>query len=263
MTVSISEMDNRVFMGLSAAAEFLSLTDVHNVVVQKHGIRTQQSRSSDTNVLLGLSSEFTPLVTPYDITALIGKSVPCWLEVKSLTLTGVDWWYPVRVVPLDQLNDYQQMGMFAIAFEGREPDSLTAQATQYLHFTYLPQAVCRIHFDRDSTRIALAANTLLPDNLTELVVLESQNALIPRINAEIVMRMRRDPVLKEIGPPLIAALTAIANQNRMSEIPPLEAEWKIWSYRDRSGQTSFNQPTPRPKTQYGDENWSGYFGGGY
>ena len=87
--MNLSELDSRVFLGLEAASEWLSLDDVHNVCVQRLNARTMQARSSSINVLLGVSDEFTPTASPYDITSLIGKSVPAFLEVRYLNQSEI------------------------------------------------------------------------------------------------------------------------------------------------------------------------------
>lgn len=264
---SLAELDSRCFLGLEAAAELMSVNDIHNVVVQRLNSRTMQSRTSDINVLLGTSDVFTPDATPYDVTTLIGKGVPAWVECKQNVVDEVTWWTPVRICNENQLNDYRALGAFACAFYGDEEDSDTEQPTQYLEFTYLPVRECRIRFDRDGQRIALDADIILPDNLAELIVLESQNSLIPRINAAITTRTRRDADLRQYAKELKADLMGIYAQN-LVDIKPLDAQWRVWAFRDRSAQQSFNLPTPRSEDSYpmgrantwgGYGNWSGNF----
>lgn len=267
MSVTLSELDDRVFMGLAAAAEYLTLTDVHNATVQRLNARTMQSRTSDINVLLGTSDTFTPTETPYDVTDLIGKGVPAWVEVQGYIVNQIEQWYPVRVVNMNQLNDYQRIGMPAVAFYGDETESSTAQPVQYMAWTYLPTRPCRIRFDRDGQRTALASDIILPDNLSELVVLDAQNSLIPRVKFAIAMRMRSDEDGRKIAGGLMAALDGIYAQNKV-DIEPLHTQWKVWCYRDRAAQTSFNLPTPSSSANYpGGRNntWGPYggSGGGY
>lgn len=267
MSVSLGEIDNRVFMGLAAAAEFMTLEDVHNATVQRLNARTMQSRSSDINVLLGTSETFTPDETPYDVTSLIGKGVPAWVEIQGYIVNEIQQWYPIRVVNMNQLNDYQRIGMPAVAFYGDETSSSTAQPVQYMAWTYLPTRPCRIRFDRDGQRTALESDIILPDNVSELVVLEAQNSLIPRIKFAIAMRMRSDEEGRKIAGGLASALDGIRAQNEIDMVP-LFTQWKIWAYRDRAAQTSFNLPTPAGQALYpGGRNnsWGPYggSGGGY
>lgn len=268
MSTSLGELDNRVFQGLAAAAEFMTLEEIHGAVVQRLNARTMQSRTSDINVLLGTTAEFTPDETPYDVTSLIGKSVPCWVEVKGLLISQIQQWSPVRVVNMNQLQDYQRLGIPAVAFYGEEADSDTAQPTQYMAWTFLSGRPCRIRFDRDEQRIDLDSDIILPDNLSELIVLEAQNSIIPRVKFALSMRMRGDEEVRKIVPAIMQSLSEIYAQNIL-DAKPLIGQWKVWAYRDRAAQTSFDLPTPRGASMYpGGRNntWGPYnagTGGGY
>lgn len=268
MAISLSELDSRVMESLEAAQEWLDLSDVHSQVVQTLNARTMQSRSSDINVLLATTAEFTPDSVLYDITSLIGKAVPAFVEIKGYVGQDIERWQMVRVVNLNQLDDYRNIGAFACAFYGEEPATdEDAQPTQYLNFTYLPARPCRIRFDRDGQRTALEADQLLPDNLSHLIVLEAQNSLIDRIIFKIGMDMRRDTALREIAPTIIAGLQGIKMQNLTLDIPPLHKQWMVWAYRDRAAQSSFNNPTPSGANLYAAGRnkiggYGGYGGGG-
>lgn len=264
MAVSLSELDSRCYISLAPAAEYLDVSVVHNAVVQRLNIRTMKSRISTAHVLLATTSEFTPGVLDYDVTSLIGKSVPCFVEQKWVSQDTLVSWQNIRVVPLSQINDYRAMGGLACAFYGEEPAASTAQATQYLRFTYLPGQVCRIRFDRDGQRTALDANILLPDNLAELVVREAQNDLIPTMQLAIQMRLRQDEDLRKDAQGIIAALTGIFAQNLII-IKELDALWKVWAFSDRAKESNFNLPTPSSASMYGGRGGRGYggFGGSY
>ena len=267
MTVTLRELDSRVFMGLAGAAEFLDLEDIHNAVVQELNLRTMQSRSSDINVLLGTTEIFHPTDREWDITALIGKAVPCWLETRSNNIdnganNGTIGWQVVRVVNLHNLNEYRQTGAFACAFHGDETDSPTAQPIQWVSFTYAPNRDCRIRFDRDDQRQELDSDIVLPDNLSELIVLAAQNRVIGRIKFGMAMRIRQDPTLAASAPLLLGGLDHILKQN-MADMLPLIQQWKIWAFRDRAAQTNFNKPTPSGRGLYPfGRNWSNRWGGG-
>lgn len=266
MSVNLAELDSRCYLSLAPASEYIDLSMMHNAVVQRVNVRTMQSRNSNANVLLGTSDEFTPDVIDYDITDLIGKGIPCFIETRQVAQENVSWWQNIRVVPLSQLNDYMAMGAFACAFYGDETASETAQPTQYVKFTFLPAGVCRIRFDRDTQRTALSSDMLLPDNLADLPVREAQNDLIPAIQLAIQMDMRRD----EAGRPFAAGITAALNNVFMQNekvIRELDALWRNWAYTDRAKEANFNNPTPNGQWLYvggRNRNWgNGGFGGGY
>lgn len=268
MSTSLGELDSRVFLGLSPAAEFLQLEDVHDSVIQHLNVRTSQSRTSDINVLLATTDEFTPTTAQYDITSLIGKGIPKWLEVQSATYSGGPWWYPVRSVALAQFNDYQRAGALAVAFRGDDPDNDTEQATQYVDFTYIPGCPCRIRFDRDSQRTAVDADSLLPDNVVQLIVLEAQNSLIPRIKMAAALRLRNDAEGRKVYAVFADALQNVYAQN-VIDIEPLDMLWRVWAFRDRSAPTAFTKPTASSQALYPaarSSSWgpySGSIGGGY
>lgn len=266
MTVSLSELDSRCYLSLAPASEYIDLSMMHNAVVQRVNVRTMQSRNSNANVLLGTSDEFTPDVNPYDITDLIGKGIPLFIETRWVAQDEISWWQNVRVVPLAQLNDYVTMGAFACSFYGDETASDTAQPTQYVKFSFLPMGVCRIRFERDSQRIALDSDMLLPDNLADLPVREAQNDLIPAIQLAIQMDRRRDEAGRESADRIVAALNNVYLQNE-KVIREMDALWRNWAYIDRAKEANFTNPTPNGSQLYvGGRNrgWgSGGYGGGY
>lgn len=249
MAVSLAELDSRCYLSLAPASEYIDLSMMHNAVVQRVNVRTMQSRNSSVNVLLGTSAEFTPDAIAYDITSLIGKGIPYFIEARQVTQGDVDWWQNIRVVPLSQLDDYISMGAFACAFYGDETDSETAQPAQYVKFTFLPAGVCRIRFDRDSQRTALDADMLLPDNLADLPVREAQNDVIPAIQLAIQTDMRRDEAGRPFAAGIVAALNNVFLQNE-KVIKELDALWRVWAYTDRAKESNFNNPTPSGQWLY-------------
>ncbi len=265
MSTSLAELDSRCYLSLAPASEYIDLSMMHNAVVQRLNVRTMQSRDSSANVLLGTSDEFTPDDVVYDVTALIGKGVPCWIECRQVVQSDIVWWQNIRVVSLSQLNDYKMMGAFACAFYGDETASETAQPIQYVQFTFLPVGVCRIRFDRDSQRIALDSDMVLPDNFADLIVREAQNDVIPAVQLAIQMDRRRDEGGRESADRIVVALQNLYAQND-KVIREMDALWRVWAYIDRARESNFNNPTPSSPAQYvGGRNrtWGGGYGGGY
>jgi len=258
---TLSELDWRVYEGLEAAQEYLDINAVHNVVIQRLNARTIQSRSSTANVLLTTSDEFTPTSVLYDITSLIGKSVVAFIETKWTQQSNLEVWRNIRVVPLNQLNDYIAMGALACAFYGEESDT---DVTQYVKFSVIPGGVCRIRYDRDGTREGLDSEILLPDELSELIVLEAQNSLISRIKLKLSMGLRRDAEGRTDAKMIWEALNDIFVQN-LRDAEPLYAQWKLWAFSDRAKEDNFNLPTPRSGILYAagrNNNWQGWGNGG-
>jgi len=245
MSTSISEINDRVYLELEVAAEFLSVDKIHNAVVQRHAVRTAQAGSSAVNVLLGVTPSFTPTVVDYNVSSLIGKGVPAFLEYQ----VGSDW-KPMRIINLNQVADYAILGVLAAAFHSEDSASSSVEPVQYLKFTQVPGTACRIRFDRDIVRLGIADNILLPDNVSELIVKEAENMLIPRIKASIDVRCRNDKDLRVIARDLKQSLSEIQAQNQL-EIKDLMALWRQWAFSDRAAESSFNKPTPSSRGQYG------------
>jgi len=247
MSTTISETNDRVYLELEIVAEFLSVDKIHNAVVQRHAVRTAQAGSSAVNVLLGVTASFTPTTTEYDISALIGKGVPAWLEYQ---VSGTDW-KPMRILNLAQIADYSTLGVLAAAFYSLDSDSASTEPIQYVGFTQVPGVACRIRFDRDIVRLGIADNILLPDHVAELIVKEAENMLIPRIKASIDVRCRNDKELRIIARDLKQSLSEIQAQNQL-EIKDLLRLWQQWAFSDRAAAgTTFNKPTPSSRGYYG------------
>lgn len=252
MSVTIAELNSRVYADLPLSEEYADVIDVHRSVVQKLNVRTSFSRSgSDINVLLSTTAEFTPTTRDYDITALIGKGIPAWLECKYNDLGVSDTFLQVRIVNLSELGDYRTAGIFAAAFWAEESTVVGTPATQYVSFTDIPNSPCRIRYDKDGVRQTLADISALPDHVSDLVVKEAENVLIPRIKVKLAMDMRRNGDLQKSAGIILQTLDGVYQQNMM-DIEPLKKLWEIWAFRARNAQTNFNKPTPSSRGLYAD-----------
>lgn len=245
MGTSLAELNDRVYTQLGPAVEFCDLNHIHTAVVQKHSLRTAQSQASGVNVLLAVSAQFTPTETTHDITALIAKGVPAWIE----HLSEDEVWRPMRIVGLNQLSDYAALGTLAATFYSEDSADSSTEPVQYVAFTFLPGGPCRIRFDRDVVRLGMDHNILLPDNVAELITKEAQNTMIPRIKLAIDMRTRNDEELRRFARDAKQSLSEIHAQNER-DIKPLHELWKIWAFRDRRSESSFNKPTPSGRNMY-------------
>lgn len=262
MSVSLSELDNRIVMNLPMIADYMTLFDIHNATVQTLNILTMQSRSSDINVLLATSDPFSVDSIPYDVTDIIGKATPAWVELRNGDAGDGERWFPVRIVPLQQLAEYNAIGAMACAFHGEEPDDNTSQATQYLSFTFTPGSLVRIRFDRDLERTEMDADILLPDNLSEYCVLRAVQSLIPRLKNMVALGLRRDTDARVDVQLVMQTLDGIYNQN-VIDMKPLRTQHQIWCYGDRSKQTFGQLPTPKSSALYvNGRGYGNYLGGG-
>lgn len=246
MSTSLAEINDRVYLELEVVGEYLSVDKIHNAVIQRHNVRVAQSRMSSVNVMLGVSASFTPTETTHDVSALIGSGVPAWLE----TYSDDDTWVPVRIVSLVQLSGYAQLNVLAAAFYATEADSDTTEAVQYVDFSVLPGAACRIRFDRDRVRTNLVENAQLPDSVIELIVKEAQNMIIPRLKVAIDVRCRKDKELREIARDLKQSLTEMQMQNTLEINRDLIPLWMVWAFKDRANESGFTKPTPSSRGMY-------------
>lgn len=248
MSVTIAELNSRIILGLGlgfALPDYCSLPEIHNAVVQRLNVRTAWTELGTPNTVNSLSAEFTPTATQYDITSLIGKGTPLWVEMKV-----DDKWQPVRVVNLTELHDYYAQSAFACAFYAQDSETQGSDLTQYIEFSFIPASACRIHFRRDQMRIAMTDKSALPDEVAELIVLEAEQTLIPRIKMKIAMNMNRNEKTKNDLQPLFNALDGIYIQNAM-DIAPLLRLWTVLSFGEKAQAKSFNKITPRSGGLYG------------
>lgn len=247
MATDFAELNDRVFLELGVAGEYCQVDKIHNAVIQKHNVRAMQSRASTINVLLG-ASIFTPTDLTHDLTAIIGKGLPAWVEFQH----SDDTWQRMRVVPLPQLADYGTLGELVASFSAEEAASSATEPVQYIHFSLIPRGDVRIRFDRDNIRMGLKDNMLLPDFVGELIVKEAQNMVIPRIKLAIDVRTNSDPTLANgVARALKQSLAELATQNA-ADIHPLYEMWKGWAFKDRAGEASFNKATPSSRGAYGN-----------
>ena len=248
MAVTIAELNSRVILGLGlgfALPDFCSLEEIHNAVVRRLSVRTAWTELGTPNTAGSMSAEFTPTVVQYDITALIGKGSPLWIELKV-----DDRWQPVRVVNQTELSDFYAQGAFACAFYAQDSATEGSDLTQYVEFTFIPSAAVRIHYRRDLIRISMVDKSALPDEIAELIVLEAEQTLIPRIKMKMAMNMNRNEKSRQDLQPVFSAIEGIYMQN-VVDIAPLLRLWTVQSFGEKGQAKSFNKPTPRSGGFYG------------
>lgn len=246
MAVTIAELNYRVFLGLgNLPDEYLPLEEVHNAVVQRLSARSGWTELGTPNTLRSTSEEFTPTQNIYEITSLIGKGTPLWIEQKLDT----NKWIPLRIVNLADIGGFYENGIQACAFYAEDSSNAETDLAQFVEFAFLPPAACRIKFARDLLRKALNDKSPLPDETAELIVLEAQNTIIPRIKLKIAMNMQRNEQSRLDLQPVMQALDSMYLQN-MEDARPLERLWAVKSFRASSNQHNFNNPTPSGRRFY-------------
>lgn len=237
-------------MSLPLADEYCSLDDVHRALISKLNVRLSQSRSgSDKNVLLKTSDTFVPTTVEHNITALVGNGVPAWIEMYD---SGAEGYFPIRVVNLSQLAVYYDMGTLACSFWAEDTTALDGTAAvQYVTFTYLPSGRCRIRYDLDFVKDRLAQTSGLPEHVEDLIVKETENALIQQtIKPNLTLDLRGNEELRQDYAAIVKTLDDYYQQNVL-DIQPLVKLWEIWAFRSADAQTSFTKPTPSGRGLYG------------
>lgn len=250
---TIAELNSRVYLGLKSVSDSVDLDEVHDAVVQVGIIRTAFTRQSTTDVLQTISYEFTPDALNYDITSLIGKGTPDFVE-QFIT----NRWLPIRVVDPTVINRYAP----ALACAFYTNDAPLDSAVRYIQFSVLPRVPCRIRYSSDAIQTQMQQDNPLPESVAQLIVLEAQNVVIPRIITRIAADGMRDKADLKLMQPILAGLAAIQSSNAM-QIQQLDALWQVWAFRDRSADSPFNKPTPRSREAYGDPMGRYTIGGGY
>lgn len=251
--MNIAELNSRVFIGFEDfPPEWIPLPLVHNASVQVLNVLSTQAKFSNVNSVISLSDEFTPTDnSPYNITNLIGKGLPSWIEYKANETT----WIPIRVVDLSVINSFYNLGALVVAFYGEDTGEDGADVVQYAKFSNIPNAACRIRFDRDNVQNLMQDVLALPDNLSDYPVLLAQNKVIPRIKTKIALNLNRNENERKDAQLLIGLLNDIWQQN-MLDIQPLKALYNIWAFSERPTHKNFNKPTPKSRTLYGGRfNW--------
>lgn len=242
MATSFAELDFRVLTGLGTLpAELCDLKDAHNAVVQRVGMRTNQVRQADTNIRLSKSSEFYINSTePQNISSYLGNG-----DVSFVEYFNGNNFELVKVVNLTLIADFINSGELVCALYSDESNQT------YIQFSIAPIGAVRVWFDANSLQKNMNSNaSAIPDVLGELVVLEAQNYLIPRIKLKITMSIKR---LFDMGfdtKGMIAALDSLYAQN-LGDIGMYEGQFNVHAYRDRGTQGKTKRRIPRGRDLYG------------
>lgn len=248
MSVIIAEIDSRVLSDLDLPSEWLSIDAVHNAVVQRLNVRTMQERFGNANTLLSKSTEFTPTVLQTDITSLVSKGVPAFVEYQVNEV-----FTPMRVVNLAELDDYYRASRMACAFWAEDTVTVGSEAVQYLQFSILPVTPCRIRYDRDAVKLRMSDKIPSLDSLAELIVLEAENSLIPRANTKIAMNFIRNEQERKDGQLIVSLLNGIYEQNVL-DMKPLIRLWEVAVWGERGTETDFDRLVPSGRSLYSDSN---------
>lgn len=242
----LAELVDRTFSGIaSPMPEICSLPQAHDAVVQALNVRLAFARHSKSNAAGSVTPEFFPNAITYDITEMIGGGVPVGCEVLEEAR-----YVAVKHFPLDRLpeNPLDIVG-YGCAFE-RQTNEITGETRIFVRFNVVPQQAVRILYNSGAVVKDLEQSAQIPESVTELIVLEAQNILIPRINLAISMNLSRNENERKDAQLIIASYNAIFVQN-MQRIEPLKRLWEIWAMKSRQPNIG-RLHTPRSSRLYGD-----------
>ncbi len=246
MSSTLAELVDRTLSGVGTTApEICSISEAHNAVVQALNVRLSFARLSQTNSAASVTAEFFPNATSYDITTMIGGGVPVGCEVLEDAR-----YVSVRAFGLDLLpeNNLDMVG-FGCAFE-TQTNEQTNESRTFVRFNVVPQQAVRIIYSSGAVLKALDSGSVLPENISELIVLEAQNILIPKIQLRYSTNLNRDENDRKDAQLIVGSFNGIfaANQQR---IGMLEQLWRIWAFKSR--QPNFGRrATPKSSRLYGD-----------
>lgn len=243
----LAELVDRTLAGVAAdSPEICPLPEALNAVVQALNVRIAFARLSKTNSASMFTEEFFPNALEYDITGMIGNGTPVGCEILH-----EGRYVAVRHFAHERLpqNNLELIGT-GCAFEKRTVEA-TGQTTQYVRFNAIPQAAVRIAYTSGVVANFLETDAGIPDSVTELVVLEAQNILIPRIQLRYQINLNRNDNDRRDAQVIVGTYNNLIASNA-ARIPDLIKLWKQWAYAPKQPLIG-RRATPRAARLYGDD----------
>ena len=238
------ELVDRTLSGVGVSApEICSISDAHNAVIQALNVRIAFARLSKSNSATSTTAQFFPNATEYDITAMIGGGTPIGCEVFENP-----HYVSVRAFALDYLpeNNLDIVG-FGCAFE-RRTNEVTGETRVFIRFNVIPQQAVRIIYASGVVAKSLEQDAIIPDTVNELIVLEAQNIIIPRICQKYIANMNRNEQDRKDASMMVSMFNNIQASNMM-RIPALEQLWRIWAFKPTQ-KNAGRLATPRASRLY-------------
>lgn len=236
---TLAKITSDVVLGLgNPAPEILSQEEAFRAVSQVLSLKLQQLQQSDQNINV-LSFPFTLNGREQNITGAPGLGVPAWVE-RQIIPTGVaqNYWQPITVVNLNQIEDYRLRGIPACAFYG-------TNGQQIIKFSYnppfdTPYANHRLWYDPNPLLAqTLTSGSGLPENFNVMVSTEAQLKCISTMMMHAAEYENTDSRVTEAQ---MTAWRGMAAQLGMEK-----AEWsqvyQEYKYRSRGNQRGRNRRT--------------------
>lgn len=175
MSANLGEIlsDVGVLLG-DPPAEWLSLDERFAALLMMRAKLTESYQLSDNNQVLSC----------YDMNPQFGNRTQSLPELKKgipafvYRETGSDSWQPVRIVNLQNLEQYRNENRSACAFFGNE------SGEQQVIFTYEPMQRHKIWFDAaGSGEATLEDSCVFPERFNYLLALKTAGFLIPQMKS--------------------------------------------------------------------------------
>jgi hypothetical protein len=192
-----------------------------------------------------VTEEFFPNALEYDITTIISGGTPIGCEVLHEAR-----YVAVRHFSYERLpqNNFELVG-FGCAFELRTNPS-TGETRTFVRFNVIPQSAVRVTYTTGEVISILEQDAVVPDSVSELIVLEAQQILIPRIQLKYQINLNRDDTDRKYAMQIVGTYNNILAMNAQ-RIEPLLQLWKVWAFAPRQPAAG-RRPTPRSARLYGD-----------
>lgn len=245
MSISIAGLNSDAWFGLGKPdSAVIEIDDVHYETRKIVTLLTKQIRESDENQLLSTTNTFTPTASPYDITSLIGKATPAFVEILA-----DGRWRPLRCVNVTDSQGYYDRGVNAASFYGEE------DGTQYIIFSYpltsASTATYRIRYDADAVATSIAVDDIqIPDSFQPYIVLEIQQPVIMKIRRSIAEAVDNQE-MKELLQIKLETWADLYKENERQLETQWRPAWRTWKNRARTAQNQGRLPSRSGRGLYG------------
>lgn len=178
MSANLGEIlsDVGVLLG-DPPAEWLSLDERFAALLMMRAKLTESYQLSDNNQVLSCYEMNNPQFgTRSQSLPELKKGIPAFVYRESNA--GSDSWQPIRIVNLQNLEQYRNENRLACAFFGNE------SGEQQVIFTYEPMERHKIWFDAAGSGDAtLADSCVFPERFNYLLALKTAGFLIPQMKS--------------------------------------------------------------------------------
>ncbi len=248
--MDIAQLNSSVHLQLGQPdVSLISPMEIHFAVKNAVTLHTRQLRNADQNSPISLSAEFTPTVSPYDITALVAKGEIAWMERQD----GTVHWRPLRAINLAFLEDMYRDGVESFAVYTDEANLMWAKFSEPKGAE--STTTYRIWFDKDIVLTGHGDDALFPESLVQVPILTASIELVQKINLRLASAIE-DEESRKLMQVKIGAYNDLAARCELS----LNRDWlPLFRRHKNRSRTAQNQTKLRPFMTNTHPARSGYF----